>query len=150
MNPATDTTADPIEEIEELSQELMRRLDLLGGSKVQEDISYGQYKVISVIHNQGPISVGNLGRLVGSAQSTTSEMVARLTKSGLVSKVRGPYDGRVVMVELTDQGRQLMRRRRKRVRDGYQTLFSKLSAAERDSFVDSLRTIEGLLARAED
>ncbi len=147
MNTETEATLDSIETVEELAQELMRQLDLLSGSKVQEDISYGQYKVISVIHNHGPISVGNLGRLVGSAQSTTSEMVARLTKAGLVTKVRGPYDGRVVMVELTDQGRQLMRRRRKRVREAYQTLFAKLSTVEQDVFVDSLRKLNEILSK---
>ena len=143
----TDATLDPIETVEELAQETMRQLDLLSGSKVQEDISYGQYKVLSVIHNQGPISVGNLGRYVGSAQSTTSEMVARLTKAGLVTKVRGPYDGRVVMVELTDQGRQLMKRRRKRVKEAYQILFSKLTETERTNLVDALTTLNGILGK---
>jgi len=136
-----------IEQVEEMAQELMRRLDLLSGSKVQDDISYGQYKVISVIHNHGPISVGNLGRLVGSAQSTTSEMIARLTKAGLVTKVRGPYDGRVVVVELTDQGRQLMRRRRTHVRESYQGLFSRLSKAEQEGFVNSLKNLDEILSK---
>ncbi len=150
MNTMNEATMEPVDQIEELAQELMRRLDLLSGSKVQEDISYGQYKVLSVIHNHGPISVGNLGRLVGSAQSTTSEMVARLTKSGLVTKVRGPYDGRVVMVELTDQGRQLLRRRRKRVREGYQTLFNRLSVGERDTFMNAVKQLDEILRKATD
>ena len=59
-------------------------------------------------------------------------------------------DGRVVMVELTDQGRQLMRRRRKRVREGYQKLFDKLSGAERDSFLGSLRNLDELLTKVTD
>ena len=150
MNTDIELSMDAIETVEELAQELMRQLDLLSGTKVHEDISYGQYKVISVIHNHGPISVGNLGRLVCSAQSTTSEMVARLTKAGLVTKVRGPYDGRVVMVELTDQGRQLMRRRRKRVREAYQGLFSRLINEEQDTFVGSLRRLNDILQRATD
>lgn len=145
MITETEVNLDPIETAEELAQELMRQLDLLCGSKVQEDISYGQYKVISVIHGHGPISVGNLGRYVGSAQSTTSEMVARLTKSGMVTKVRGPYDGRVVMVELTDQGRQLMKRRRKRVREAYRGLFTKLNGEHQVVFIDSLRKLNDIL-----
>ncbi|MFO8072020.1 MAG: MarR family transcriptional regulator [Polyangia bacterium] len=150
MQASTDNVMDMVDQVEEIAQDLMRRLDLLSGSKVQEDISYGQYKVLSVIHNHGPISVGNLGRQVGSAQSTTSEMVARLTKSGLVNKVRGPYDGRVVMVELTDQGRQLMRRRRKRVRESYQSLFDKLSVSEKQGFIDSIKTLSELLGKSYD
>jgi len=146
----TENTIEDAEHIEELAQDLVRRFDLLSGSKVQEDISYGQYKVLSVIHNQGPISVGNLGRLVGSAQSTTSEMVARLTKAGLANKVRGPYDGRVVMVELTDPGRQLVRRRRKRVREGYHAMFNKLAPGDRDIFVDSIKALLGVLIKVTD
>ena len=146
----SEKNLDFIDEVEDLAQELMRKFDVLAGSKVQEDISYGQYKVLSVIHNHGPISVGHLGRQVGSAQSTTSEMVARLTKAGLVTKVRGPYDGRVVNVELTDQGRQIMRRRRKRVREGYQGLVNKLSGDEQKDFIDSIRRIDGLLKKTID
>ena len=147
MNTTNEATMEPVDQIEELAQELLRRLDLLSGSKVQEDISYGQYKVISVIHSHGPISVGSLGRLVGSAQSTTSEMVARLTKAGLVTKVRGPYDGRVVVIELTEQGRQLMLRRRKRVREAYTALFSKLSSAEQATFIESIRKLSEIIAK---
>jgi DNA-binding MarR family transcriptional regulator len=140
---------ESVEMVEEQAQELMRHLDLLIGNKVQDDLSFGQYKVMALIHAHGAISVGKLGRLVGSAQSTTSEMVARLTKSNLVAKVRGPYDGRVVMVELTDQGRQLMRRRRKIVRDAYQSLFDKLTVEDRRKFVDAIRVVNSILSNVE-
>jgi DNA-binding MarR family transcriptional regulator len=150
MNAELEAGVDSVEVVEELAQELIRQLDLLSGSKIQEDISYGQYKVISVIHGHSPISVGSLGRLVGSAQSTTSEMIARLTKAGLVNKVRGPYDGRVVMVELTDSGRQLLRRRRKRVREAYQRMFERLEVDDRGIFVASVRTLHDILAKVSD
>lgn len=139
---------DPINSTEELAQEVMRQLDLLNGSKVQEDISYGQYKIISVINNHGPISVGKLGAYVGLAQSTTSEMVARLRKTGIVTKVKGPYDGRVVMVELTEQGRTLMHRRKDRVRKSYQELFSRLSLEEQRIFNESLRRLDDILQKS--
>ena len=150
MLSGVSAAPETIEQVEELAQDLMRRFDILGGSKIQEDISYGQYKVLSVIHNQGQVSIGNLGRIVGSAQSTTSEMVARLTKAGLVTKVRGPYDGRVVMVELTEQGRQLMTRRRKRVRESYQRLFDRLSTDEQNGFTESLKNLVEFVGRATD
>ncbi len=145
MSVEPNPGANSVEVVEELAQELIRQLDLLSGSKIQEDISYGQYKVISVINNHSPISVGNLGRLVGSAQSTTSEMIARLTKAGLVSKVRGPFDGRVVMVELTESGARLLRRRRKRVREAYRKLFEKLEDRDQIHFVTAVRTLNDIL-----
>lgn len=147
MTAGQDTTQESIRLLEEQTQDLMRQLDLLGGSRIQEDISYGQYKVLSVINGEGPISVGNLGRFVGSAQSTTSEMIARLTKAGLVTKVRGPYDGRVVMVELTEQGRNLMMQRRQAIYEGYQSLFEKLSIAEQAKFMECVVALNKLLRK---
>ncbi|MBN2803472.1 MAG: MarR family transcriptional regulator [Deltaproteobacteria bacterium] len=148
MNQKSNKGANSVvEQVEEMAQEVVRRLEILSGSKVPDEISYGQYKVLSVINNHGPISVGTLGRLVGSAQSTTSEMIARLTKAGLVTKVRGPYDGRVVVVDLTDQGRQLMRRRRSKIREGYHGMFGRLSKAEQDSVVAALKNLDEILSK---
>jgi DNA-binding MarR family transcriptional regulator len=133
--------------IEELAQELIRQLDLLSGNKIEEHISYGQFKIMSVVNNHSPISIGELGRLLGAAQSTTSEMIARLTRAGIVAKVRGPSDGRVVMVKLTEPGRQLLRRRRLHVRAAYNKLFERLDNGDRRKFVSAVRTLNDILAR---
>ena len=137
---------------EGLAHDLLRRLDLLAGASIHGDTSYSQYKVLSVIHNHGPITVGNLGKVIGSAQSTTSEMVARLSKSGLVQKLRGSpggnvTDGRVVTVEITDLGRQLVKRRRKHIHEGYLSLFNGMSPVERDTFLGALQQIDALLRK---
>lgn len=145
------TTNEPIPDLVDeaggLAHELLRRLDLLASANIHGDTSYSQYKVLSAIHNHGPITIGNLGKIVGSAQSTTSEMVVRLSKSGLVAKVRGQYDGRVATVEITDLGRLLVRRRRKRIHEGYMSLFDRLSPVERDSFLSALQQLEALLSK---
>jgi DNA-binding MarR family transcriptional regulator len=138
-----------VEAVEEQAEELVRRLDLLSGNRGAENISLGQYRVMAVIHAHGTISVGMLGKLVGSAQSTTSEMVARMTKTGLVSKVRGPDDGRVVLVELTEQGRELMVHRKKGMQDAYGKLLTALEPDDKRKFVDSLWTINDILAAAD-
>ena len=134
------------EAVEEQAEELVRRLDLLSGGRGTDNISLGQYRVMAVINAHGTVSVGMLGKLVGSAQSTTSEMVARLTKTGLVSKVRGPDDGRVVLVELTEQGRQLMTHRKKTMQDAYEKLLCALEPEDKKRFIDSLWTINDILA----
>ncbi|MDJ0762168.1 MAG: MarR family transcriptional regulator [Myxococcota bacterium] len=147
MDANENEVSDSIEIVEELVQELRQQIEFLNGVPVQEDISYGQYKVISVIHSHGPISVGKLGRQVGTAQSTTSEMVARLAKAGIITKVKGPYDGRIIMLELTDQGRRLIRKHRKRVRETYQSLLSNLTEHEKASLKEYIKKLNALLAR---
>jgi len=152
MTKTNEPIPDLLDEAEGLAHELLRRLDLLAGARTHGDTSYSQYKMLSVIHNHGPITVGNLGKVIGSAQSTTSEMVARLSKSGLVQKFRGSpggnvTDGRVVTVEITDLGRQLVKRRRKRIHEGYLSLFNGLSPIERETYLSALKQLDELLRK---
>jgi DNA-binding MarR family transcriptional regulator len=146
MSTKPETVTDSVEMIEELSQELIRQLDLLSGSNTQENLSYGQYKIISAVNGHSPISMGELGRLIGAPQSTVSEMITRLNRAGLVAKVRGLSDGRMVMVELTEPGRQLLRRRRRRVREAYRKLFDKLGNHERGEFITAMRTLNNIFS----
>ena len=149
------TTNKPITDLAgeagNLAMELLRRLDLLAGSGVHEDISYTKYRVLSAIPGpQGSISVGNLGRAIGLAQSTTSEAVARLKKTGLVTKTRNVYDSRAVTVELTKTGHQIVERYRRRVHERYVSLFNGQSPAERATFLSALKQLDTLLPREED
>jgi DNA-binding MarR family transcriptional regulator len=147
MNPGTGEGADLATQAEELAQGIMIRLEALSRVNDHDGASYEQYRTAAIIHSAGTISVGKLGCLLRSAQSTTSEMVSRMTRARLVSKLRNTHDGRVVMVELTDQGRQLVRRRSKKVREAYQVLFGKLSPVEQGAFTAALRQLNEILAK---
>ena len=147
MNTTEKQTLELVDQVEELSQELLQRLDLLSGGGASGDITNSQYRMLSAVHKHAPLSMGNLGRLVGAAQSTTSETMTRLMKSGFITKVRGPLDGRVVMVKLTIEGEQLLQRRRKSARDGYQKLISRMSPVERDTFLGAMKQLDALLRK---
>jgi excisionase family DNA binding protein len=146
MIAASGSIRELADEAGVLTQELLRRLELLAGADVHEDVSYTKYKTLSVILRNGHVTVGSLGRAISSAQSTTSEMVARLEKARLITRTRCPRDGRSVLVELSDRGRQLAERYRRRIHEGYRTLVDKMSPAERDAFVGALKQLEDLLS----
>jgi DNA-binding MarR family transcriptional regulator len=148
MTTTEKQTLELVDQVAELSQELLQRLDLLsGGGSISGNISNSQYRTLSVVHKHSPRTMGNLSKLVGSAMSTTSEMMSRLVKIGFITKVRGPLDGRVVMVELTAEGERLLLRRCKSARDGYQKLISRMSPGEDDLFLSAMKQLEALLRK---
>jgi DNA-binding MarR family transcriptional regulator len=148
MNPGTGEEAGLATQTENLAQGIMIRLEALSRVNDHDGASYEQYRTAAIVHGAGTISVGKLGCLLRSAQSTTSEMVSRMTRARLLSKLRNTHDGRVVMVELTDQGRQLVRRRSKKVREAYQALFGKFNPAEQEAFAAALRQLNAILTKA--
>jgi len=99
-----------------------------------------QMVVLSLL-DDGALRIGSLAATMGAAQNTVSEVVARLSRSGLVRKTPDPVDGRAVLVELTPAGRLALERRRKAMRDYHRSVLKALSPKERHKFVEAFEVL---------
>jgi len=145
-NPSLSQNIELADELEQIAMEIMTQMQSMAGPKINEqDLSFGQYRVLSAIHRHGPTPIGDLGRRLGSAQSTISEMIARLSRTGLVEKRRHLEDGRVVIIQLTGAGTDLMNRRRLHVRESFNRMLKSFTDSERERFINAFRTILSLI-----
>ena len=67
-----------------------------------------QLGVMEAILHKGPLSHRELGRKVLTSAANMTDVVDKLAARGLVRRERCPQDRRLVKVELTDAGRQLI------------------------------------------
>jgi DNA-binding MarR family transcriptional regulator len=153
MTTTDNAPPEPLEQIDATAQEILRRLEILTGARVHGQISYSQYRVLAEIDGRGSLTIGELGRAIGSAQSTTSEMATRLMKAGLLQKKRGlangaVADGRVVIVELTDLSRKLVEQHRKRAHEGSQIMLGRMAPAERGACLVAMTQLDMLLRKS--
>ncbi|MGK2308492.1 MarR family winged helix-turn-helix transcriptional regulator [Cutibacterium sp. V947] len=58
----------------------------------------------------GNISTGTLSRVEGTRPTTTTDIVERLERDGLVTRRRDPNDARSRLIEITDEGHDYCRR----------------------------------------
>ena len=69
----------------------------------------------SVLHHltlTGPLTIGEMAKHLGRAQSVVSEIVDHLERDGLLERMRDPADKRRTLVWLSDQGLSLLDRER--------------------------------------
>ncbi|GLK77051.1 hypothetical protein GCM10008171_23050 [Methylopila jiangsuensis] len=66
----------------------------------------GQEQVLTLLAAEGGRTMGDLADLLRVRPPTASKTVARLAAQGLVERRVAPGDGRVVKVELTEEGRR--------------------------------------------
>jgi DNA-binding MarR family transcriptional regulator len=66
--------------------------------------SPAQLHVMGVLHEVGPITVSHLATRLGISPPSASAMVDRMVDGGLVERVRGEEDRRLVSVWLTPAG----------------------------------------------
>lgn len=71
------------------------------------DLTEAQVATLESVAHQGPLPVGVIARQAGLAQPTVSRMVNGLEHHGVVRRVPSEHDDRIVLVELTEAGREL-------------------------------------------
>ena len=65
------------------------------------------FSVLRFIHEQGAVTVGDVQEYLYRSPSTASTFISKLEDRGLVTRTRSLEDNRVVIVELTGEGRRI-------------------------------------------
>jgi DNA-binding MarR family transcriptional regulator len=73
------------------------------------DVTPTQFAALAKLDDAGPVSQNELGRLTAMDPATIWGVASRLVKRGLVRQSVSPDDARLVMVDLTPQGREAVR-----------------------------------------
>jgi MarR family transcriptional regulator, lower aerobic nicotinate degradation pathway regulator len=72
------------------------------------DVTPVQFAALAKLHELGTTSQNLLGRMVAIDPATMFGVAARLAKRGLVRQRPDPSDARLVLLDLTDEGRAIV------------------------------------------
>lgn len=72
------------------------------------DLTFGQLRLLFVLRQSGPVSIGQLADMLGVTAATASEFVDRVERRGLAVRIHRDDDRRVVDCRLSDEGARLL------------------------------------------
>ncbi len=107
--------------------QLIRRL------RVEHNFAISHATVLGRLDREGPRTTSALAAAERVRPQSMAQTVSDLHADGLVARRPDPLDGRQILIELTDLGRQALTDERRR-RDGWlaQAIASELTAEERE------------------
>jgi len=105
------------------------------------DVTPVQYAALAKLHDLGPTSQNQLGRLVGIDPATMFGVAGRLAKRGLVSPSVDPNDARLVLLALTQTGRDIVEQMKARGPEVSARTLEPLSAEEAETLLALLARI---------
>jgi outer membrane protein TolC/predicted transcriptional regulator len=111
------------------------------GAVAKGDISIPQFWALHYIDQQGQLSVNQLAGELHRSKSTTSALLQRLGKSGMIKRQRDTDDQRVVHISLTAKGKRLVDRAAADRKQGIRQTYSSLTATERTQHMQLIRKI---------
>ncbi|BDD03065.1 MarR family winged helix-turn-helix transcriptional regulator [Aureibacter tunicatorum] len=71
------------------------------------DISYPQYLTLMVLWDKGDSTVGELSKALILESNTLTPMLKRMESKGIISRKRSQTDERIVMISLTQKGKDM-------------------------------------------
>lgn len=93
-------------------------------------LSIAQLKSLFFISNHGSTNLGNLAAALKVTPTNTTGIVERLVKKGLVSRTENQQDRRMLSLEVTEQGRELVDKLRQRRISRMSKVLEKMSPEE--------------------
>lgn len=100
-------------------------------------LNYGQGQsltsstVLALLDDEGPVRISALTAASGVSQPAMTELVARLQREGLVTRLGDPQDARATLVDITARGRARRMKLQNSVHDRLVELLDKLPAESR-------------------
>ncbi len=113
------------------------------------DLSVSQCHALQTLVREGPMTVTGLGDALYLEKSTASRLANKLLDEGLVRKRSPRSDGRVVILQVTEQGHRLSRKILNDMAQEYMDLLEEFDPAVRDALPRILeRLTKNMAARA--
>jgi DNA-binding MarR family transcriptional regulator len=105
------------------------------------DLTWTAFVVLWVVWVWGESETNHVAEEAGISKGTLTGVARTLEKRGLMRKAPHPSDGRLVLLSLTDEGEELMRRLFPEFNDEEVFVAGKLSSEECRTMADGLRRV---------
>jgi DNA-binding MarR family transcriptional regulator len=109
-----------------------------------EGISPTMLSALTTIEHHGPMTAGAFAEHERVRKPTTTRTIRELVDRGMVSRTPDPFDGRVVWLDLTSEGRRFLRRLRRRTDEFLSRRLRRLTPSEVDLLERASLLIERL------
>jgi DNA-binding MarR family transcriptional regulator len=138
-----------VQRLQEMIENIFRSASRLMRADCDDvELTPSQTFVLRTLETDGQMTVSDLRRITNGAQSTASEMVARLVKQGYVHKKPSPDDGRAVTIAITANGKAILRARLESMLRRHRTVLAALTTTDQERMLNAFETIVELMDRA--
>lgn len=111
------------------------------------DLSASAAFTMNRVCREGPIRLTTLAAKEGVSQPSMTQLVQRLERAGLVTRIADPDDGRACLIGITAEGQAVLDERKRMRRERLAALIATLSAEEQLQLWLSARVAFPLISR---
>ena len=138
-----------IMEVKDFYIEFFKKTLVMNGKGIGDDFTLSEIKALAAFRGDKDYTMGELSKNAQVAMPSMTEMVDKLEKHGMAERSRDEHDRRVVKVRLTPEGKRLRKEFMQKRFNDLKAMFGKLSDAELDELISSLKKARIILEKVE-
>ena len=125
----------------------VRDLRCVSSQRMHEGgLTVGNLHLTSMLERHGPMPMNRIADLLDVSMSAATGIIDRLEERRLVERVRVPDDRRVVLVQLTDHGRQVLQDVEVLKEALLEKILTRLESKQLQAFAGVLGDMRGIIA----
>jgi DNA-binding MarR family transcriptional regulator len=109
--------------------------------------THAQFRVLVLTAQRESWRMSDLAHRMALSPGSLTLMMDRLIEDGLISRGRSEQDRRVVIVQITEKGREILAARRRGLHGVVASYIAKMPPKEREDLVQALGTVAKFLER---
>lgn len=131
-----------VREVEELNAQYLRAIQRVTMPEwLDLELTTAQLKTLLVLNNDSPMTIGQVREQLEVTLPTASHLVDKLVRMNLAARHEDPDDRRRMVTNITDEGRERIRRLRRGHREVLHSWFTTLDETELEGIRASLQAL---------
>lgn len=141
----TGEKKEKLKRLEEVFQEVARNIAIKIFQGADQNLTHPQFFMLKRL-GKGSSTVSEMAEYMGVSLSAITSMADRLVKTDYVSRKRSEHDRRLVWLELTDTGREVMEETTSRRREIINGLLGRLPEEDLESLYVIYHKVLGFIS----
>ncbi|NLJ59128.1 MAG: MarR family transcriptional regulator [Tissierellia bacterium] len=104
-----------------------------------------QCRILLAVKEWEETTVGNISKIIDASSSNVSNMCKKLELEGFVNRIRSIEDERIVLVQLTDKGKEILLQIQSDLKNIYRPILKNLTEKEFETIISGMKLINNLL-----
>ncbi|HOP49375.1 MAG TPA: MarR family winged helix-turn-helix transcriptional regulator [Ignavibacteriales bacterium] len=146
-------TIEAAEKIVESIPNMMRAIFLANRDvnfESDDKLSMQHYQLLNVVRDVGECTVNELKNILKLAQSTVSQHLSKLLKSGYIDLIIDQYDRRKTIVRITNDGIEILEKKKKEFIQKHCYYLELLDKEDRKKIVEAYEVISEITSKVID
>lgn len=146
-------TIEAAEKIVESIPNMMRAIFLANRDvnfESDDKLSMQHYQLLNVVREVGECTVNELKNILKLAQSTVSQHLSKLLKSGYIDLIIDQYDRRKTIVRITNDGIEILEKKKKEFIQKHCYFLELLDKEDRKKIVEAYEVISEITSKVID